>query len=185
MGTLAHPGRIALTLLALAAIALPALAGQRARKHEAREEIEILEQQWRAAELNGDAAAMDKLLSDDYLGITGTGQAVTKLQQLDRMRTRQLSITHLDISDVKIKLVGQQVAIVTSQAQIEGTVDNHPLNGNYRSTRVYQRLPGGVWKLTNFEATPVRSSQRHREDAHRAAEPAPGGGNPPSQFAAQ
>jgi len=33
---------------------------------------------------------MDKLLSDDYIGITMTGQVNTKAQQLDRMRMHRL-----------------------------------------------------------------------------------------------
>ena len=63
-----------------------------------------------------------------------------------------MAMTRIDLSEVKVKLVGS-VAIVTSLAQIEGTNDGNVVSGMYRYTRVYQRLPSGVWKITNFEAT--------------------------------
>lgn len=107
--------------------------------------------------MSEDTDAMDHLLSDDYLGIMSNGQVVTKLQQLDRMKTHNFTITKLDVSDVKIKLLSRHAAIVTSLAQVEGMINDHPVNGSFRYTRVYQRLPAGVWKIISFEATRVRT----------------------------
>ena len=128
-------------------------------KHLEREQVEALEMLWRQAQLANDVPAMDKLLSDDYLGITAGGEVVTKNQQLDHMRRRLWIFNKLEISDLKIKLIGQ-IAIVTSLAHIEGTLDGNALDGSYRYTRVYQRLPSGVWKITNFEATHIPNSGR-------------------------
>jgi ketosteroid isomerase-like protein len=128
----------------------------REHKRAEREEIEDLERQYGKAELEGDVAAMDKLLSDDYLGVNVNGELSTKRQQLDHMRTRSLVITKLNPSDVKIKLIGGQIAIVNSEVDVEGTLDGTSLHGRYRTTRVYQRLPSGTWKVTSFEATRIR-----------------------------
>ncbi len=111
---------------------------------------------------------MDKLLSDDYVGITMSGQVVTKTQQLDRLRTRTLVLTKIQLDDVKVKLIGT-TAFVTSHAEVEGTDDGTPTHGNYRYTRVYTRLPSGTWQITNFEATrvglpPQRASKRPATD---------------------
>ena len=124
------------------------------RKRDAKREIELLEQQCRTALLTGDVQAMDRLLSDDYVGIGMNGQVTTKLQQLDRIRARNLVLTQFDLSDVKVKLVGA-VAIVTSLASVQGSNDGKPVSGTYRYTRVYQRLPNGIWQITNFESTRV------------------------------
>jgi ketosteroid isomerase-like protein len=97
---------------------------------------------------------MDRLLSEDYVGITMTGQVVTKMQQLDRVRNRNLVLDKIDFEDVKVKLIGP-TAIVTSLADVDGTNDGQPMHGRFRSTRVYSRLPNGTWKITNFEATRV------------------------------
>lgn len=129
-----------------------------AQKHERkrleRAEIARLEQQWRQAQLAQDITTMDHLLADDFLGITAAGQVVTKAQQLDRMRSRQLDITKLDITDTKIKISGR-LAVVTSLVKLDGTSNGAPLQGYFRYTRVYQHEPGDGWKITNFEATRV------------------------------
>jgi ketosteroid isomerase-like protein len=124
------------------------------KKHDAKRQVEALEEQWRQAQLSGDVATMDTLLSDDYIGISMTGQVNTKIQQLDRMRTRKFVLTRLDLGEMQVKLVGS-IAIVTSRAQVEGTNDGVAVQGTYRYTRVYQRLPSGGWKITSFEATRV------------------------------
>jgi ketosteroid isomerase-like protein len=128
-------------------------------KHNEKREVEGLEESWRKAQIAGDVATMDRLMSADFIGITMTGEANTKSQQLDRYRKREVVVTSIDISDSKIKLVGS-VAIVTALAQVEGTNNDEPLQGTYRYTRVYQRLAPGVWQTTNFEVT--RIPRRHR-----------------------
>lgn len=141
--------------LTLALIALPMHAGPHRGSRTMRDQIEALEAQWKKAVLANDTDAMDHLLSDDYLGITSSGQVVTKPQQLDRMRSRNFALTSLDVSDVKIKLISQHAAIVTSLAQVDGTNEGHPMHGAFRYTRVYQRIPNDGWKITSFEATRV------------------------------
>lgn len=160
MPSLSYSRRLFLGLLAVA-VALPAFAAHppnRAHKRNLRAEVEAIDRQWRDAELNNDAVAMEKLLSDDYVGVTAGGRVLTKSQQLDRMRNRQSNIQRLELSDLKVKLLGGTVATVTSMAMLEGTLDGHPVHGQFRSIRVYQRGPGGAWRITNFEATPLRHS---------------------------
>jgi ketosteroid isomerase-like protein len=124
------------------------------RNDQFKHQVEKLEQMWRVAELNDDVDAMDRLLSDDYVGITMAGQVVTKPQQLDRMKNRSMVLTTIQLTDVKVKLIGT-TAIVTSLANVDGTNDGEPMHGTYRYTRVYSRLASGAWKITNFEATRV------------------------------
>lgn len=163
-----------LAALAVAAFTLPASAGTpHPKRHDQyKHQVEKLEEAWRTAEIAGDTDAMDKLLSDDYLGITMTGQVVTKPQQLERMRTRTLVLAKIDSTDVKVKLNGT-TAIVTCLSEVEGTNDGEPMHGMFRYTRVYTRAPGGTWKITNFEATRVGPPlPLHGE--HHPDEPKPG-----------
>ena len=112
-------------------------------RKQVREQITDLEEQWRTATVNGDATAMDKLLSDDYVGISWTGQVNTKEMQLDRTRSHAVAIKFMQLSDIKVKVV-DSVAIVTSRAEVQGTADGRAIDGSFRYTRVYQRLPSGV-----------------------------------------
>jgi len=145
-------------LPALAAVlfVLPALAqGVHPRRNDQiKHQVEQLEQVWRSAELNADAAAMDKLLSDDFVGITMNGQVVTKMQQLDRLRRRTMVLSKIDLKIEHVKLIGM-TAIVTSLAQVDGMNEGSPMHGTFRYTRVYSRQPSGAWQITNFEATRV------------------------------
>ncbi len=133
--------------------------GHHPPKRMEREQVEDLEHQWSQAMLAGDVAALDKLLSDDYLGITASGDLLTKTQQLDRMRNRQLTFIRLDTTESKVKLLGR-IAIVTSLAELDATSEGKPLNGAFRYVKVYQRLPNGSWRITSFEATHVRPGVR-------------------------
>jgi ketosteroid isomerase-like protein len=152
--------RAGLLLFAAAfSVTIPAAAQtsdhtHREHKRDYKREIEAVEEQWRAAQLAGDVSTMDKLLADDYFGISNSGQLNNKTQQLDRLRRRMFVLTKIDVSDVKIKLVGR-VGIVTSLARIEGTNDGQAVAGTYRYTRIYKRYPDGSWKITNFEVTRV------------------------------
>ena len=150
-----HPGRRLSLLLCLLAFAWPLFArGNNSPHQKPKDVILSLEQQFRAASLAGDPAQLDKLLSDDYVGISWNGQVSTKAMQLDRVRSRTFVLSRLDVSDVKVKVVGP-IAIVTSTADIDATSDGNPMHGTFRYTRIYQRLPAGSWKITNFEATRV------------------------------
>jgi ketosteroid isomerase-like protein len=142
------------------------------KKHAAKQQIEALEEQWRQAQLEGDVATMDKLLSDDYIGISMTGQVNTKNQQLDRMRNHKIALTRLDLGDRQVKLIGS-IAIVTSRAEVEGTNEGVTVKGTYRYTRVYQRLPSGVWKITSFEATRVPGPRDPNDPRNKNRQPTP------------
>jgi ketosteroid isomerase-like protein len=162
----------ALVVLVLACAALLGVAQattpvpHHVKNRDFKQQVEQLEEQWRTAQLSGDVATMDKLLSDDYIGISLNGQVHTKAQQLERIRSQRIALTRLDLSEMKVKLIGS-IAIVTSRAEVEGTSDSTSIKGIYRYTRVYQRLPDGAWKITSFEATrtpqpPATPGEPHR-----------------------
>lgn len=127
------------------------------KKHDAKKQIEDLEEKWRTAYLAGDATTMDRMLSDDFIGISMSGQVHTKVQYLERIQTRKLALTKMDLSDMKVKIL-DSVAVVTGQADVEGTSEGASVKGLYRYTRVYQQLSSGQWKVTSFEATRIRPS---------------------------
>lgn len=145
-----------LAILLLATVAALPAAGlgfrPKPKGMSPKQAVEQIEEQWRKAQLAGDANAMAELLSDDFVGITAFGKVNTKAQYLTRIRDRVVKVTQLDLSDVKVKIIGSRVAVVTSRAEISGENEGKPIKGGFRYTRVYQRS-GGVWRITSFEAT--------------------------------
>ncbi len=149
-------------------------------KNDPKSQVERLEEVWRTAQLNDDVDAMDRLLSDDYIGITMNGQVVTKAQQLERMRSRNLVLSKVDLQDMKVKLTGP-TAVVTGKAEVEGTDEGQAIHGTYRYMRVYMRTPAGAWKVTNLEVTRVGEPGAGRRTRSLEPSSVPGSGTQPRQ----
>ena len=84
-------------------------------QENAHKEIEGLELEWRQAQLTNDIPEVDRLLADDYLGISANGTLETKADELASRRGGSLHITQLDLSDIKVRIYGD-TAVVTSRA---------------------------------------------------------------------
>lgn len=152
-------------LLSIGMAQAGASAVRHAKKTARKQQIAELEEQWRVASLNDDIPTLDRMLSDDYVGISWTGQMNTKTVQLDMMRNRALLLTKLDLSDTKTKTVGS-VAIVTALANVEGVDEGKDMKGLFRYTRVYRRLANGGWQITNFEATRLQPAETANAVTH-------------------
>lgn len=158
-----HPRRFILAALLLAAAPMALQAHIRVSRprvrHDPKHQVAALEEQWRTATLSGDVTSLDKLLADDYIGITATGEVNTKSQQLDRMRKWSRIVTAFRISDMKVKMI-DSTAIVTSRAEVDTLADGVLAKAHFRYTRVYHHLPSGSWQVTNFEATRIPEARR-------------------------
>jgi ketosteroid isomerase-like protein len=149
--------RALLLLLLCAAFVLPGIA-QHGKKKTYKQEIAGLEDEWFKAQRTNDAATIDKLLSDDYIGISAQGMVSTKAQALTRIQTRQIIINQLDVHDQKIAIHGD-TAVVTSQVEVDTTNNaTQPpthVHNKLRYTRVYLHYPSGTWRIVNFESTHI------------------------------
>lgn len=155
--------RALFVLLLVQVIALGAFADSqrpgmpRSQKHESRQFIDRLEDGWRDAMLKGDAAALDALLADDYMGITALGTLQSKEQALALVRSGRLHVKTLEFSDRKVRFYGM-TALVTCQADVTATKAEGDVSGSYRHIRVYVRDARGVWRIVSFEASMIRES---------------------------
>ncbi len=123
------------------------------QKGAAHKQIELLEEQWRAALLSGDTGAMGNMLADSYVGIGPDGTIAGKAEELQMRATGQEHLERLDLLDRKIRLYGT-TAVVTSRVRIAGVYSGQPLLGDYRYTRVWT-LSHAQWKIVSFEANQI------------------------------
>ncbi len=135
----------------------------KAVKHDGRHEIEGLEEKWRDAMLKNDAAAMEVLLSEDYVGIRPNGTLETKEQTLARTRSGSPRLKSFQVAERKVRFYGS-TALVTSMVVIESSSTEDERSGTFRFTRVYARDARGAWKIVNFEATRLKSADGRPED---------------------
>jgi ketosteroid isomerase-like protein len=148
-------------LLALAA-AVPVRAGfLHAERHEDRHAIDRLEEQWRAAILNGNSAAMESLLADDYMAITPNGTLQSKEQAIANLKSGTLHLQRLEVTDRKVRFYGS-TALVRCRAEVSGKTADGDLSGSYRYTRVYVQDTKGVWRIVSFEANRIREPAVHK-----------------------
>jgi ketosteroid isomerase-like protein len=151
--------RMAFRLAALLALscwfAAPARAGfpHHDGGRGAHKEIEKLELEWRDALLTNNISTIDNLLADDYLGISANGTLETKADVLAMRRSGRVTITELELSDVKIRIYGD-TAVVTSRVDLAGKSGDRDIGGHFRYTRVYN-YRGGEWKIVSFEASRI------------------------------
>lgn len=158
--------RAALALSVGVALCAPALFAfhvgpPMGKRHENRKEIEQMEEAWRNAVLRSSSAAMSPLLADDYIAITPSGTLETKDMTLANLRAGVLHVTSIKLSEQRLRFYGD-TALVTSRAEVRGTIANHDISGSYRYTHVYVRSPEGTWKMVSFEASRIRHARKHK-----------------------
>lgn len=152
----------AIGLLLLLAASAPLLSGlPRNERHEERHEIDQLEDAWREAVLHRDVTAIDRLLAEDYVGITARGMLESKDETIDHLRDGTLHFDSIDFSDRKVRFYGT-TAVVTSRAEVSGHSPSGDISGDYRYTRVYVREPQGEWRIVSFEVSSIRNADEHR-----------------------
>lgn len=121
--------------------------------HDLQKHIEALEREWRDAVIHNNVRVMNRLLADDYLGISANGTVETKAEEVAQSKAGTLRIKSLKLSDIKVRIYGN-TAVVTSSAELTGVNGQSDISGNYRYTRVYNKRYG-KWKIVSFEASRI------------------------------
>lgn len=155
----------AVAALIVLACCCPSWALPHREKSEIHKEIEALEEQWRLATVTNNIGEMNRLLADDYVGITSNGTVENKQQAVAQRSAGTVRITRLEITDMHVRVFGD-TAVVTSQAQLEGTNGTSDISGQYRYTRVYTRRLG-QWKIVSFEASRMHDFDARANTKHQ------------------
>lgn len=120
-----------------------------------RQQILDLVHRWAHAELHGDVAAYDDLLTADFAGIGPVGFTLTKRQWVDRH--------HGDLTNHAFEIVGPQVRVYGDTAIVGGvqrqraTARGHDAGGSFRITLVAVR-DDDRWAIANIQLSgPLRA----------------------------
>jgi hypothetical protein len=105
-----------------------------------------LQRQWAEAELRGDAAFLESLLVDDFVGVGPFGFLLTKEQWLNRYRSGDLRYEEFVWQDVATRLYDDAAVAVGRQTQT-GAYQGQPTPGrDFRTTLIFVRRDG-TWRL--------------------------------------
>ncbi len=120
---------------------------------KSKEEIRALETARNEAIVHGDAAALERMTSDDYTFITLRGELRTKAEIVKGFSTGAFKYASREISDLNIRVYGD-AAVVTGRSTQKGTENGKDYSGDYRFTRVYVRQDGR-WLTVALQTTLV------------------------------
>ena len=138
---------------ALASTLWNAAARAQTSAEVAREEVRELEKARNEAIVHGDAAALERMTSDDYTFITLRGELRTKAEIINGFSTGAFKYGSREISDLNIRIYGN-TAVVTGRSSQKGTENGRDYSGDYRFTRVYVK-ERGRWQTVALQATRI------------------------------
>jgi len=129
-------------------------ADAKLRNAEAVEQIKQLEDARNQAILKGDAAAIERMTSDDYTFITLKGELRTKAEIVKGFASGAFKYQFRTISDLSIRVYGD-TAVVTGRSVQKGVENGKDYSGDYWFTRVYVRQ-NGAWMTVALQTTLVQ-----------------------------
>ncbi len=108
-------------------------------------DLKSLEEEWTIANINADKQKLNRILADDYVGVT-EGRAQGKAEYLKTIE-RDTAIQHWEFSDLRVTLTGDRAAL-------KGLIslDVRDENGKDRQVR-YQFTDKFVWRDGRWQAT--------------------------------
>ena len=120
------------------------------------EEIVACEARLRAAQLEADTAALDRLIADELLFTGPDGQLGTKTQDLAAHGSGVVRFREHAPEELRVRRVGGDVALSSLRARLVVEVAGTLHRGTYRYTRVWAREGGGPWRVVGGHVSEVR-----------------------------
>lgn len=111
----------------------------------ATQQLPKLEGDWFKALADKNAAALERLLSPDFVGTSADGVVLTKADTLAKVKSGELRFESISGADAKVRAYGT-TAVITGQSAWDGK--------EYRHTELWVRRPTG-WQLAAWQATPL------------------------------
>jgi hypothetical protein len=121
------------------------------------QEIVILEARMRAAQLSADVTTLEDLISDNLLFTGPDGKPGTKAQDIEAYRSGTVKLIEHVPEELRIRRVGEDVAITALRAQLTVDIAGNLSCGTYRYTRVWAREDGKAWRVVGGHVSLVHS----------------------------
>lgn len=149
-------------MLAGMLIALFPLANCEIRRPEMEPETTVEQQltQWEreiaASTLRRDAAALQRFLAEDFLGVDVSGQHLSKAEILARVKSPEFAMTSLRHEDIRVRVFGD-CAVATARTVVAGRYKGQAAGGEFPYMRVWVKRQGSWLAVaTQSSAIPKR-----------------------------
>ena len=120
-----------------------------AASSDAEEQVAGVQKQWLEAEQHGDAAALDRILDDDFVGSGPSGDLIRKSDLVATVPADQpKGFLNQNLSDITVKAFGRTVVVLGK------LVDRNDKTHQVRFSMVYERR-ANQWKMVAAQLVPV------------------------------
>ena len=123
------------------------------------EGIRRLDQERIQAQIHADAAALDRIYADDFIGIGPSGTVRTKPQVLADFTSHDLNFQSITTAEVRIRVYGN-TAVETGRSTMVGQDKGNVVPRDNRFTRVWVRRQGRWRLVANHYSTLIGHSSR-------------------------
>ena len=103
-----------------------------------------------------DVAALERLWADEFVFVNPRGQVLSKADRLENIRSGKTAFKSLTCSETSTKSWGDDWAVTTMRAVIEGQYSGAEGSGDYRCTFVWGK-PRGRWQLVGLQMTRIEA----------------------------
>lgn len=128
--------------------------GDKKSTGSAEQTVMQLEHDWYDASLKNDAAALDKILADDWVG-QGPPGATTKTQAMADIKAGNSKMESGTLGDLKVRVFGD-TAIVAGSDVNKSSYKGKDTSGAWNWTDVFVKRQGR-WQAVASQLTPVAS----------------------------
>ena len=109
-------------------------------------ELYDLNERWNRAWFEKDAATVEHLMTEDYVYIAPNGLVLDHQAILKIIRSTSYRLDHGTHTEVVIRTIGHDAAVVRHRWQGAGSFEGTPFTDDYRCVRVWERQ-AGEWRL--------------------------------------
>jgi hypothetical protein len=129
--------------------------GEKVSSNSAEQELISLDKEWGEAGLRGDAAVLERILADDFMGATPTAVA-TKAQNIAEAKTNAPDITNATYTadEYTVRFLDKDTAVMTHRAVEKGLNKGKEYTDQHRSIHVWVKR-NGRWQVVASQATPI------------------------------
>jgi hypothetical protein len=140
---------VAVFLLLSASTARPV----RAADSSDMEFIKFLEEAWVNAIVHKNVDVLNRVMSDNFTGVSANGQQYTKPEAIADVRSGFYAVEKMELQNVNVRLFGD-VALVKFYQNEKSTLGEENSTGRYAFTDIWVKRDG-EWRAISSQGTPV------------------------------
>lgn len=141
-----------LTSLMIAGLATTAFGAS------AETELKALDQQWLDAYVKGDTAFLKTVEAENWTFADSDGTVMAKAQDIKELGDKTFVCKSASMSDVKVKMLGDNDAYVTGVVKMAGTYKGKDFSGDFRTIDVFEKKDG-KWQALYSQITKVQGKE--------------------------